>query len=1057
MTERARALPGVGGYNALIAGMASLVVLTALFPGRLFVLPPDAFLAAHTLLETAAIVMAMLVFGVTWHGRAQARPRAPLWIACALFAAAWLDFAHTLSYPGMPAFITPSGPDKAIAFWLASRLVVAATLCAVAFMPLSDADAGPGRWKGGGPAPVLAAYGLAVAAYIGLVLASPDILPPSYIAGQGLTGFRIAAEWLVIGLLAVAAWRFRRATGSAPHYHAPALYAAAVVSVLGELAFTRYLSTYDAFNLLGHLFKAVAYGLVYRAVFVTQVQAPYRALKLRSDELAAAHARFRDLVETVPDWLWEVDARGVYTYVSPRVTAMLGYAPEELIGRTPFDFMPEAEARRMRFTFEAIARQRIPFHGLENVNLRRDGGEVVLETSGVPILGEEGELLGYRGSDRDITERMRGEQALESERVHMRTLVNTIPDLIWLKDPEGVYLACNPTFERFFGAREADILGKTDYDYIDVALADAFRANDAKAIAAGGPSVNEEWVSFADDGRRALLQTIKTPMYDGYGNLIGVLGVARDITALRAAEAALRRSEENLNRAQALAHIGSWHLELPGNVLTWSDENYRIFGLPVGTPLTYPLFLERVHPDDRALVDAAWQACLAGEPYDIEHRLLLGNSVRWVRERADLLSGPDGSQVGAIGTSQDITERKLAELEREKLEGQLRQAQKMEALGQLTGGIAHDFNNMLASIMGYTNLALARHVPDKEGKLAEYLGHVVAASERARDLIAKLLAYSRVPPNDQAVPLAPAALVTEAVHMLAATIPSSIELVTRVDAATPSVRIQPVDLQQVLVNLAVNARDAIGELGRIEITLGRATEVGGICALCQQPVSGDFVALEVIDTGAGIGADNLGRIFDPFFTTKASGKGSGLGLSMVQGIVKKVGGHVLVHSRPGHGSVFRVLLPVADGEAVVAAAPAAAGAPAATRGQRVWVVDDEPTVADFYRELLEAHGYQVRVFNRPADALQAFTGDPQALDLALLDQTMPGMTGGELARAMLGRRADLPLILCTGYSDHMDAGRAGELGLRRFFHKPVDSRQLLAALAEELASAARTA
>jgi CheY-like chemotaxis protein len=355
--------------------------------------------------------------------------------------------------------------------------------------------------------------------------------------------------------------------------------------------------------------------------------------------------------------------------------------------------------------------------------------------------------------------------------------------------------------------------------------------------------------------------------------------------------------------------------------------------------------------------------------------------------------------------------------------------------------------------MGYSNLALTRLVPDKESKLAQYLGRVVTASERARDLIAKMLAYSRTQSTGQVGDLLPAPVVKEVSHMLSATIPSTMELALFVDDRTPAIRVDAVDLQQILVNLAINARDAIGEVGRIEIGLGPSTEVGGICALCQETVMGEFVALEVIDSGDGIAPENLGRIFDPFFTTKEVGKGSGLGLSMVQGIVKKSGGHVLIHSRPGQGTVFRILFPLAG--AVAEAADPAARKPAPAEAKRIWVVDDEPSVAGYFDELLASQDYRVRTFDKPVEALRAFQETPEAVDLLITDQTMPGMSGSDLAQAMLKTRPDLPIYLCTGYSEHMDARRAGELGIRHFCPKPVDGGKLLATLAEEFAKTPR--
>jgi signal transduction histidine kinase len=231
-------------------------------------------------------------------------------------------------------------------------------------------------------------------------------------------------------------------------------------------------------------------------------------------------------------------------------------------------------------------------------------------------------------------------------------------------------------------------------------------------------------------------------------------------------------------------------------------------------------------------------------------------------------------------------------VERKQLEQQLQQAQKMEALGQLTGGIAHDFNNILAAILGYSNLALERCVLSPSDKLAHYLGEVVTASERARDLIAKMLAYSRTSSSVHSAPLDLGREINNAMDMLSVAIPAGIEVTTTIEAPLPLVRIDPIELQQVLVNLIVNARDAIGEQGRIDISLRRIKINQAICAICSGPIDGEYVALEIKDSGDGIPANLQHRIFDPFFTTKEIGKGSGLGLSVVQGILLKNNAHI---------------------------------------------------------------------------------------------------------------------------------------------------------------------
>lgn len=269
------------------------------------------------------------------------------------------------------------------------------------------------------------------------------------------------------------------------------------------------------------------------------------ARKAAEDSLRASELRFHDIISASADWVWELDANGRYTYASDSVQALLGYTPEEIRGHTPFDLMSPEEAARVEKLFADIAARRASFHDLDNVCLHKDGSERRFQTNGIPVIDEAGQLRGYRGLDRDVTEKRRAELVLRETSDRLRALISTIPDLVWLKDPAGRYLDCNPRFSELIGLPEAEILGRTDYDFFAKELADFFREKDLAAVAAGAPTVNEEELSFASDGHKEVVQTIKTPIHGKQG-LIGVLGIARDITAIRRAEAALKRQTDEL-------------------------------------------------------------------------------------------------------------------------------------------------------------------------------------------------------------------------------------------------------------------------------------------------------------------------------------------------------------------------------------------------------------------------------------------------------------------------------------------------------------------------------
>jgi len=420
-----------------------------------------------------------------------------------------------------------------------------------------------------------------------------------------------------------------------------------------------------------------------------------------------------------------------------------------------------------------------------------------------------------------------------------------------------------------------------------------------------------------------------------------------------------------------------------------------------------------------------------------------------------------GSIINYVGIFSDTSDALAAEKKQRDLELQLLQAQKMEALGQLTGGIAHDFNNILASILGYTDLAQSLNPPVDMNKLHDYLQQVYRAGERARDLIAQMLTFSRRSTTGEltAVPLVP--VVKEASKMLRPMLSKSISLdVINNVKPEQTVNSDPVQLHQLIVNLCVNARDAIGDKGKIEIEINKLSVEDKVCSSCHQPFSGDYVCIEVRDNGSGMDPEVVSQIFEPFFTTKDVGKGTGMGLSTVHGIVHNHEGHIGVHSRPGNGTEFDIYLPaVLSGTAIKDIAGQAQVGEINGRHRRILVVDDEESIAELIREQLSQYNFDVTYFNDGASALAHFLGDVDRYDLVITDQAMPNLLGSEMARQMLNVRPDLPVILCTGYHDPAQKMELESLHLSAHLTKPVSADILVKTVDEALAgneSAERT-
>jgi PAS domain S-box-containing protein len=407
-----------------------------------------------------------------------------------------------------------------------------------------------------------------------------------------------------------------------------------------------------------------------------------------------------------------------------------------------------------------------------------------------------------------------------------------------------------------------------------------------------------------------------------------------------------------------------------------------------------------------------------------------------------------------LAVIRDVTERMNAEKQRVAVEAQLRQAQKMEAIGHLTGGVAHDFNNILTSVLGYVELARDHVESQHDDKLNHYLSRAHRSGRRARDLIQQMLTFSRGQQGDpRALLIGP--IVEDIVSLLESMVPASVTIRTQIDSDLSPVVVDPVHIEHILVNLCLNARDSMPGGGSLTISLAETHCEHQLCASCHTDINGEFIEIAVADTGAGMAPKLLERIFEPFFSTKDTGKGSGMGLSTAHGMVHEYCGHIVVNSRPGEGTRVRVLLPKAPADTKITPDPVRdltrVGVSPKFEG-RVLLVDDNAEVAEFVSDLLSDWGFEVSVFNDAQAALDHFLAQHDRYRLAMLHHTMPTITGLNLAELMLQHRPELSIILYSGYGDLPDNNRAKELGIRAFLQKPLDV-EYLGALIQQILNA----
>ncbi|MFN0298928.1 MAG: ATP-binding protein [Burkholderiales bacterium] len=522
---------------------------------------------------------------------------------------------------------------------------------------------------------------------------------------------------------------------------------------------------------------------------------------------------------------------------------------------------------------------------------------------------------------------------------------------------------------------------------------------------------------------------------------VGTRAMVRQLARNDAAQEGLRESEERFRQLAENIHEVFWMTDPAKNTMLYISPGYeRIWGRTCASLYANPgEWFEAIHPADRV----GMQAALAKQPagtYDEQYRIVRPDGTnRWIRDRAFPVRAPDGEVYRVVGVAEDISERKHAEESRERLEIQLRQAQKMEAIGTLAGGVAHDFNNMLAAIIG--NAELARHDITAGQSVAHNLDEIVTASLRAKGLVEQILAFSRQRPVERRL-IDPRLVVHETVKLLGATIPSGIDVTTSIIEPVPSVLADATQLQQVLLNLGTNAWHSMERGGRITIELkGMPIDEQLVQAHPELP-PGPGVQLTVRDTGQGMDALTLERIFDPFFTTKAAGKGTGLGLSVAHGVVRSHDGAIAVASSPGVGTTFDIYLPALKTDAVAPPSPGAVVTNLRGNGQRVLYIDDERALTLFATRALERLGYVVKAFTDATQALAALRSDPSSFDLVVTDYNMPLVSGVDVAVEAHKLRPDLPVMITSGYIDDNLRHEATRAGVRLFLEKPATINEL---------------
>jgi PAS domain S-box-containing protein len=628
-------------------------------------------------------------------------------------------------------------------------------------------------------------------------------------------------------------------------------------------------------------------------------------------------------------------------------------------------------------------------------------------------------------------------------------LRNCAPDAVLSITAEGFIDSFNPAAEQMFGWNEAEIVNRHFHELFfteqdaDCGLHEVLHISSHDLL--GQP---REIMARRRDGSSFVAEYAAADL--ARAGQRGILAIVRDVTTVREHEHRLQHSELRLREAQQLAQLGNLELDFASGRMFWSDELFHLFGLqPTWQEPDMRLFISLLHPEDRDNLELALDRLIRqGSCHEQHYRLLPQSGCQtWHHARFIVDRDDTGRARRLLATVQDVSAQYENEEKRRQMDEKLSQIRKLETIGAVSSAIAHDFNNILTPIIGFTDLSLDEL--EHHDIVHRHLQQVRQGANRARELVRRILSFSDVPAGDTEV-LALRPLVDEVLGLLSVRAGRQVELIVKDLEGPLYVRSDPTQLHQVLLNLCTNALQAIGRhRGRIEVRL-ESTRVD-LDMLDRLPALslGHHAVLSVVDTGHGISTEDREQIFEPFFSSRSKDAGSGLGLSVVHGIVLALGGEIEVQSEPGSGSTFRVYLPLCRDQPA-AAPPLEPAVPGGS--ESILFVDDEPDINSYMLLLLEKLGYRVTACRAPVLALDMLREQPQSFDLLITDLTMPRMNGEKLVRCLREMHSNIPVILITGFSEGLSGDIIDELRIGQIVRKPLIRHELALAIRHVLGS-----
>ena len=747
--------------------------------------------------------------------------------------------------------------------------------------------------------------------------------------------------------------------------------------------------------------------------------------KQAEEERKQSEEMFRNYVENAPDGVFVVDNNGRYLEVNKSACRITGYSKEEIINMSIRDLLAKESLEDGLAHFNKLIETGAATSDLWHKH--KDGSKRCLTINAIKLSGTM--ILGFA---KDITELKAVENILLESEEKYRLLVENLNEGIWHIDKDAITVFVNQYMTDMLGYTREEMTGKHLFTFMD---------EQGKKLAAmnidrrqKGIKEQHDFEFIRKDGTRIYTSLETSPIVDKNGNYMGAIAGVHDITGNKRIEKALWESEYHLKEAQEIALLGNWAFDLATQKVRWSDQIYKLYERdPALGPPTPEEEAEYYTPEQAAILRNYVQRVIeTGEKIDYEFTAIFPIGKTRVFAGSMLpVKNDEGNIIQIFGILQDITTRKQAEKENKLLEEQLRQSQKLEAVGQLAGGIAHDFNNLLGGIIG--NADLVRSKLDKRSTLVKHLDLVLDAGQRAATLVGELLAFARKRPREIET-LDANKKIKQLCEILKHTIDKRIKIIKKLNADSPFIQGDRHHLQSALLNICLNARDAMPQGGTLILESQNVYIDEAYCKNQAFAISaGNYVQISITDTGTGMDKETQSHLFEPFFTTKEVGKGTGLGLASVYGCVKQHNGFIKVYSEKDHGTTFKMFLPKSE----ITKTKHSESESALIKGSgNILVVEDEEIMCNVLKEYLEDLGYKAECCSNGMEALKTYKKDPSKFDLVILDMIMPEMSGKDCFFEMIKINPQIKIIICSGFIMNEEIELLLNNGAKAYMGKP---------------------